>query len=221
LITHTEQCHQNPTKPKAAKFKLSDFTEVDEEPNHEGMNTPTNLDVIQQNSINEILTGLKYITFTLTKDSFEETKAEMLKIINHGIQVAKANEKTQIAKEIQAMMKTASAQLAASGTSPPATVTNMASSPKSTVNIPPTYAAMAAKQQQRETVQKERAKSEIVLALPTNNNPDALSNQIQREDPPEETLRQLMEEHINNSKTSPAMNLLGAKRVSKGVLCEE
>jgi hypothetical protein len=195
---------------KANPTKLSDFTELEEEL-HESKDTPTtNLDAIHQDSIAEVLTGLKYITLTLTKETFEETRTEMLNVINHVITLAKAIPSTIS----QQSANTTQSQIISKKLTP--------STP--TTNAPPTYAAMAAKQQQREVVRKQRTKTEVNLALPISTDPDALANQIQRKELPEEALCQMLEEHIKtnlkvkHSGSQQTVKLLGAKRISKGIL---
>ena len=199
--TTNQSASSAPTKARVPT-KLSDFTELDEELNYKnGENTLIHPE-LQDDTLIELLTGLKYITTTLTRDGFEETKMEMLGIISHAIQKAKADVKLQ----------------------PPTKTTS--STP---TNPPLSYAAIAAKQQQHETVRRQRTKTEVTLALTPNTNPDALANQIQRADLPEETLRQLIEEHINSElktpregyspgKTANCIQLLGAKRIAKGIL---
>jgi hypothetical protein len=204
-IPTTKSGKSAPTKPtpspnastKAIPTKLSDFTEIEEEPNYEnGENTPIHPE-LQEDTLIELLMGLKYITTTLTRDVFEETKTEMLKIIGHAIQKAKADAKHK----------------------PLSTNSNLTTA----TSLSLSYAAIAAKQQQRDTTRKQRIQTEVNLALPSNFNPDALANQVQRPDLPEETLKQIMEEHINSGikttgKTPRKIQLLGVKRIAKGLL---
>src|SRR5262249_2868117 len=130
-ILKTTSQSESTAPAKINSVKVIDFTELDEEPQYKnGENTPIHPE-LQDDTLTELLLGLKYITTTLTKDGFEDTKTEMLKIINHAIQKARTDTKTQPKKNLNL------ASIPAPAPAPVAT-------------LPLSYAAIAAKQQQRE-----------------------------------------------------------------------
>jgi hypothetical protein len=173
---------------------------------------------ICEDTIIELLTGLKHLAASLPETT-GTTKTAMLDIIAHTIKKAKAEsnaKETSMEKDIRVIKALVTTQGVPATPAPPAGQNNDIEST--------TYAAVAAKLQQRDALKQQREKTEVTISL-RNEDEDSLAAQLCKVN--EEKRAQLIQEFIIGEITKPStprkkpgapVKIAGTFKVSKYLL---
>jgi hypothetical protein len=173
---------------------------------------------IHEDTIVELLTGLKHLAASLPETT-GTTKTAMLDIIAHTITKAKAEfnaKETSMENDIRVIKAVVTTQSMPATRAPSANRSNDEESP--------TYAAIAAKVQQRDALKQQREKTEVTISL-RNEDEDSLAAQLCNVN--EERRAQLIQEFIVNEITKPAtpgkkpgapVKIAGTFKISKYLL---
>jgi hypothetical protein len=188
---------------------------------------PTVNPAIQEDSVLELLTGLKHLAASLP-ETVGTIKATMLDTITYAVTKAKAEAKAK-ATNMENDLRVIKALLATQGGLASMSTDRPVSAPPTTTEQKETmtYAAKAAKMQQMDVIKQLREKTEVNIYLAETEQQNTLGGQLLSPNLDEKNRTQLLEEFINNEITRPStpgkkpghpIRVAGTTRVSKSML---